>query len=60
MKAAGRHSLPEELLELLLAEPETKRLQATNTVLNPLFIIRTQARTQELPSTNGEALVIIN
>ena len=55
VNAAGRHSLPEELLELLLAEPESRpRLQATNTVLNPLFIIRTYCQLM------GKFLVISN
>ena len=43
VKAAGRHNLPEELLELLLTEPERRpRLQATSNVLNPLFIAGSQ------------------
>ena len=55
VKAAGRHSLPEELLELLLAEPESRpRLQATNTVLKPLFIIRSYRQLM------GKFLVISN
>ena len=54
VNAAGRHSLPEELLELLLVEPESRpRLQATNTVLKPLFITR---RCQLM----GKSLVISN
>ena len=53
VKAAGRHSLPEELLELLLTEPERRpRLQATSNVLNPLFIahrLKPASRDGEVP-----------